>query len=79
MPPKKKDPEPVAPPVVEAVVAPTPEPVPEPAIIVDAGLALYRDKSGPARSNSNSEGAGYSRTMANNARAAVGLPPLEDS
>ena len=77
MPPKKKDPEPVAP--VETPPVVVSEPVPEPAIIVDAGLALYRDKSGPARSNSNSEGAGYSRTMANNARAAVGLPPLEDS
>lgn len=77
MPPKKKDPEPVVPPVVEEVVEPTPEPAP--AVGVDASVALYKDKSGAARSNVVTEGSGYSRTMANNARAAVGLPPLEDS
>ncbi len=79
MPPKKKDADHVAPVVEE----------PEKTVVhiqgvvkneelPDAAVALYKDRSGAARTQGVTEGSGYSRTMANNAREAVGLPPLPE-
>lgn len=76
MPPKKKHEEHTTPPA-----APVSEPAPpvttEP--VADAGTALYRDKSGPAREAQATEGGNYRSTMEKLAREAAGLPPLEDS
>lgn len=72
MPPKKKD-------VPAAPTEPTWAP-PEVPVVVDASQALYRDRSGPARQQSMTEGAGYRETMAALARAAAtaGANQLEE-
>lgn len=58
--------------------APEPETAPEPvapALVLDAGAALYRDKSGPIRELQPTEGKGNFGTMTREARISVGLDP----
>lgn len=54
---------------------------PDPVVSYDAGQALYRDRSGPARTTVMTEGVGYRDTMAQLARdaAAAGAAQEEES